>query len=95
MSCSTSLRDLVSAVAGVPSSSSTISSILRPADLAADLVEVELGAVDHVLADLGEGPVSGARKPILIGAPWARGGGGADERHDEGGEQDEGQDASA
>src|SRR3972149_5569889 len=28
--------------------------VVPPADLAADLLEVHLGAVDHVLADLGE-----------------------------------------
>ena len=37
-------------------------------------------------------PDIGARKPILIGAPWAVVGGGAESGSDEDGEQDEGQD---
>ena len=50
-SWSTSLRALVSAVAVTPSVSSTMSSIFRPGDLAVDLVQVELGAGQHVLAE--------------------------------------------
>src|SRR5262249_922469 len=42
--------------------------------LPADLVEVELGAVEHVLADGGEGPGERGEEPDLDGA--ALGGGG-------------------
>ena len=76
-SCSTSLRDLVSAVAGVPSVSSTMSSSLRPATWRPISSRNSSVPLTMSLPIWAKGPVCGARKPIRIGPPWAAGAGGA------------------
>ena len=53
---------LVTAVSGLACSSSTMNFTLRAAEVALDLVEVHLEAVDHVLADLSED--AGGRRHI-------------------------------
>ena len=54
LSCRMSFLALVTAVSGLPCSSSTMNFTLAPPKSLFDLVEVHLEAVDHVLADLGE-----------------------------------------
>ena len=85
LSLSTSLRTLVMAVAGLPAVSSTISSTLRP--------PIWLPASPRYISNpfcmsrpiWAAPPVSGARKPILIGPCWA----GAGSAQEEGGDEDE------
>src|SRR6266480_6256047 len=71
LSCSTSLRDLLSAVAGLPSSSSTSTSILWPATWPPISARYSWLPFTMSLPIWAKGPVRGARKPILIGADCA------------------------
>src|SRR6266536_2175998 len=76
-SWSTSLRALVSAVAVTPSVSSTISSIFRPATCR--LISSRYSSVPLCMSlpRAEAAPVSGTRRPILMGPPWATAGTGA------------------
>src|SRR5947209_3253337 len=85
-SWSTSLRALVSAVAVTPSVSSTMSSIFLR-HLPADLVQVELGAAEHVLAEGGGGAGERGQEPDLDGSALGHGRRRAREGQGQGGDE--------